>query len=503
MDAAEERLADPLHCKEASAARGAAVGPRRRRAFRTATILALTVGLEGCSRGSERPSVVLFVMDTTRADAVSAYGEVQGTTPHFDRLAASGIRYVRAYAHAPWTLPSHASLFTGLLPQEHGVGWSRTHASEDLVMLAERLRDAGYDTFGVSENVWISPTFHMTQGFATFVAGLDISVEREIERWLHGRRGDRPFFLFVNVLDAHAPYRVHGEDRWLPQGVSAARARWVPQGPEEYLCARTPRDDWLAILKGLYLGDVHAADEKLGRVSALLEAGTRARIVTIVTADHGELFGERGLVSHQFSLHEKLLRVPLVVHGLSAGTGVVIDGPVQQIDVVPSVLSWLGLPVPAELPGHSLPLDPGVATATREVFAAYSDPASRRSDGESPLARRMREQTLAMRQRCDPDGPLFGDLRSVLRPPLKLIWGSRRPPRLYDLAQDPGVTRDVAPLRPEATTALLSAIDLRNDSARVSRSPGPESVELPVADDVLRQLEALGYVDDPDGPNRR
>ena len=109
--------------------------------------MALWLGALGC--GPERPpSFLLFVIDTLRADAVSAYASVQGTTPALDALAADGVLYRRAFANAPWTLPSHATLFTGLLPSQHGVTWNDTTASGDLVTIAERLRDAGYATFG-------------------------------------------------------------------------------------------------------------------------------------------------------------------------------------------------------------------------------------------------------------------------------------------------------------------------------------------------------------------
>ncbi|GAG48102.1 unnamed protein product, partial [marine sediment metagenome] len=126
--------------------------------------------LLGCGEAPDpRPSIALVVVDTLRADAVSAYGEVEGTTPHLDRLAAEGLLYQRAFATAPWTITAHASLFTGLEPDRHGVGIHGVMvAPETLVMLAERLRDAGYQTAGFSENTYITEDFGMAQGFETF-----------------------------------------------------------------------------------------------------------------------------------------------------------------------------------------------------------------------------------------------------------------------------------------------------------------------------------------------
>src|SRR5262249_59576848 len=127
--------------------------------------------LAGCKSppSTRRPSFLLFVLDTTRADAVSAYGRVAGTTPTVDALAASGLRYEHAYAQAPWTLPSHATLFTGLLPSQHGAGWRRTRAPDSWVTLAQRLRDAGYETVGISENAWLHPWYYITRGVERFV----------------------------------------------------------------------------------------------------------------------------------------------------------------------------------------------------------------------------------------------------------------------------------------------------------------------------------------------
>src|SRR5437867_1887696 len=123
-------------------------------------------------------------------------------------------------------------------------------------MLAERLRDAGYETVGISENAWISESFSMTQGFERFSAAdlerhYEPDVVRAVASWVHDRRGDRPFFLFVNVVDAHHPYSVRATNPFLPPGVTAEQAAAVPQKPEDYFCARTPHTRELEILWGL------------------------------------------------------------------------------------------------------------------------------------------------------------------------------------------------------------------------------------------------------------
>ena len=207
---------------------------RSRPALRVALAVAITIGCRGAQGEPARPSIVIAVLDTTRADAVSAYGDVTGTTPTVDRLAAEGIRYTRAYAHGSWTLPSHASLFTGLPPPAHGVSWRRLWADDGLVMLAERLRDDGYETVAVSENPWITPHFNMTQGFDRISYTKDAA--RGVREWIE-QRGDGPYFLFVNIFDAHHPYEVRERNRFVPKTTTTMSStinncqRLIPPNP--------------------------------------------------------------------------------------------------------------------------------------------------------------------------------------------------------------------------------------------------------------------------------
>jgi hypothetical protein len=151
--------------------------------------------------GANRPSFLLFVTDTTRADSTSAYGAVSGTTPALDALAAAGLRYRRTYANAPWTLPSHATLFTGLLPHQHGVSWQRTTAPDELVTLAERLQDAGYQTVGFAENASVGSAFNLNQGCEHFqmVGRFNEPLNEALAAWLPKRDPARPLFLFMGI----------------------------------------------------------------------------------------------------------------------------------------------------------------------------------------------------------------------------------------------------------------------------------------------------------------
>jgi len=280
----------------------------------------------------ERPkratSVVLVVLDTVRADHCSAYGYERPTTPHLTGLAAEGLLFEQARAVSPWTLPSHASLFTGLLPSQHGCHWEHRWLLDRFDTLAERLAAAKRETFGVTTNANASALWNLAQGFTTFLEtwtlrdrhrGLADSgiANAEIDAWLARRDERQPFFLFVNYADAHLPYAPPPPyDRQFGEAGPGAR-RLAANGNllQDVLAGKEQVDDAdRAGLAALYDGEVRAADARLGELLALLDRHDVADdTLLIVTSDHGEMLGEGGEVDHQLSLNEALLRVPLVV----------------------------------------------------------------------------------------------------------------------------------------------------------------------------------------------
>lgn len=273
-------------------------------------------------------SVVLVVLDTVRADHCSAYGYGKPTTPRLDRLAAEGLLFEHARATAPWTLPSHASLFTGRLAHQHGCHWEHRWLADSQETMAERLRDRGFATLGVTTNPNASSLYHLDQGFDDFRETWRLRerhrgrsdsaiANAEIREWLEQRDDGRPFFLFVNYADAHLPYAPPPPyDRLF--GIANARATALAGRPD-LLQATLVGDEKVGPqdvpgLSALYDGDVRTADERLGELVDLLdELGLKDDTLLIVTSDHGELLGEGGRVDHQLSLAESLLRVPLVV----------------------------------------------------------------------------------------------------------------------------------------------------------------------------------------------
>ena len=280
-------------------------GPSARGAALLALVCAACGG-EGDSAGTSRArgeharSVVLVTLDTTRADALSSYGGTEGLTPHLDALAEESLVFDRAYTVVPLTLPSHASMLTGLIPPRHGLrvnGASRL--PEEAVTFAEVARAGGMETAAFVSAVVLDAAFGLAQGFEEYDAPSHSLVQADshyadrtgtevVDRasaWLSARDPGTRFFLWVHLWDPHGP--------------------WDP--PPE-LRARAPHDE-----TG-YLGDVALADQAFGRLMETLRTtGHADEAMVVVVADHGEAFWEHGEYSHGALLFEPTMRVPLIV----------------------------------------------------------------------------------------------------------------------------------------------------------------------------------------------
>jgi arylsulfatase A-like enzyme len=486
------------------------------RLCRVARALAICITLAGIGCGGgptdTRPSIFLVVIDTLRIDAVSAYGAVDGTTPDFDRLAADGLLYRRAYAPSPWTLPSHASLLTGLRIDQHRVGaHGATALPEEVVTIAERLRDAGYETVGFAENPLVSEPFLFSQGFETYVSSAKTRLEQfgeklgqpelifevveEVEKWAKGRRQSRPFFVFLNLYDPHSPYEVREVNRFLPDGVTQEEARLTAAGSDSAyrICERIPAEPHIRILRGLYLGDVLAADVKLGAIWRLLRNEALPRpLISTVTSDHGEHFGEHRLLDHEFSVRNAVLSVPLLVHGLPGATPASIAAPVQLADISASVLEWAGLEIPPGLHGRALPSTPAEAAASeRDVISFYSDEKLQLPSRfvSSPT----HAQQAKKRAACGPRDRVFGNMAALIRYPLKLTWFERYPPELYDLSWDPEERFDLSTGQPEVARMLREEVESFIEETGLT---APPLEEVPEAnEEAIQMLRMLGYVE--------
>lgn len=495
-----------------SGGRGAGAPPGRHRGRRAglawlALVTSLACGGEPTPEDT-RPAVLVVVIDTLRADAVSAHGEVAGTTPALDGLAAEGLRYAHAYAPAPWTIPSHASIFTGRRPDRHGVGVAgRVTAPEGLDTLAGRLAAAGYETVGFSENPLVSEPFGLVQGFERFTsqtvegrvghlldprANPPFGTTDRVHRWSRTRERDRPFLVFVNLFDPHEPYRVRPENPFLPPGATADVAARMDLSTHR-ICRDLPPPDELAILRGLYLGGVSAADAKLGEIVAhVRRAAGRRPLIVVVTSDHGEHLGEHRLLDHQFSVRNPLLHVPLVVQGLPETTPAVVEAPVGLEDLTPSILAWTGVSPPPALDGRLLPVGATSHPPARSLFAVYTDERGAAAP-DWPDAVRIPAPTGPRdpRSACGPEDRVFGTLLAHTRFPYRLIRFAEGPSELYDLRWDPLERSDLASQQPERVAELERTLEAAVHLGD-RRAPG----DIPPG--ARERLEALGYAEPAD-----
>ncbi len=316
--------------------------------------LALCAGLLGAACGSSPPplapkalSVVLITIDTLRADRVGAYGAAGARTPTLDGLAREGARFDRAWATAPITLPSHASLLTGRYPPAHRARHNGIAVEAGVATLATRLKAAGFATAAFVSAFPLDRRFGLAGGFDRYDdelprtpdgrplnerPGAD-TVGRAVA-WLRAERGER-VFLWVHLFEPHAPYGTPGSGR--PVSVR-------------------------------YDDEVATADLEAGRLLAAL--GERAATTLVVaTADHGEAFGEHGEIGHSMFVYDTTLRVPLVMRGPGVIPGTVVRDDVSLVDVASTIAALTGT-APADSDGLTLvPALGGLALGRRELYA--------------------------------------------------------------------------------------------------------------------------------------
>lgn len=388
------------------------------------------------------PNVLLVTIDTLRADRVGSYGAVAGATPALDRLAARGVRFTTALAHAPLTAPSHASILTGLLPVHHGVRDNGAFVlPATLPTLAERFAAAGYRTAAFVSGFPLDHRFGFARGFAHYDDALPHGsdprrapyVERPASATTAAARrfiagAGTPWCAWVHYFDPHAPYEAPPE--------TAAR---FPGRP--------------------YEAEVAFVDAQLGALLDAIESRDPGRTLVVVTADHGEGLGDHGEATHGVFLYDSTLRVPFLVAGPGVASGSVSDVVARGVDVLPTLLDLAGLPALAE------------------------------SDGRSLRA--------ALEGRAMPDAPVYSEslfaslnlgwapLHSLRTRGLKLIEAPT--PELFALDADPGETTNRAAERPADVAAL------RRPLQALLADHSPDAAAVPSAE-AGERLRALGYL---------
>ena len=436
--------------------------------FSCIALLISIAPLSGCA-DPELPHVRLVTLDTTRADRLGCYGYPKPTSPNLDALARESVVYRKAVSTSSWTLPAHASLFTGKFPTSHGSQydpegplmltsaiegppeWGAYRArglAPDEITLAELLRERGYATAAVVGGPWMKKVFGLNKGFDHYDDDQIRSVQGRLAEdltdsaigWLDANPG-RPFFLFLNYYDPHTPY-------WPPEEFGR---KFFEPGMEG-----------LEAQRALYDGEIASMDHHFGRlIQRLKESGQYDRTWIIVTADHGELLGEHGKMGHGHYLTQWELHIPLIVKFPFGERSAGEDSQwVQLTDLFAMILERLGLPLPAGTQGES---PPGVRHPI--VAEVYPLPFT------------------------TPDG----DWRSLIEGDYKFLWNSLGKHELYQLAHDPGERNSLASLQPDVARSMERTL-----TAFLDGLPRPvKGDDEPIAVDPETQeaLKSLGYVD--------
>jgi arylsulfatase A-like enzyme len=441
---------------------------------------------------ADKPNVLLIVIDAFRAAHMSALGYERPTTPNLDRLASEGVLFEQAISPGSWSLPSHASLFTGLYVSKHGAHDEHKYLSElpDNITLAQRLKAAGLDRgFEIfkrhrPQGLGDKLKFYTSKGWARLTGTRDNGA-----RWASIRardllraalREEKPFFIFLQYLEPHAPYHIPRawQHKFLPRHIPYKEAIKVNQDPNAFIAGAVKMSDQdFAILRDLYDTEIAYLDSQIGKLIAYLDAkGLRENTLVVITSDHGENLGDHGLMAHKFCLYETLIHVPLLLR--MPGTLAEqqrVRYQVQTHDIVPTIYDLAGLKIEPHIQAKSL-----LRPESKRMFT---------------IAERMIQNLSTFEQKypgCD-TSPLKRRLKAIRTDRYKYIWASDGRAELYDLQTDPHETLNLIHDLPEIAADLETQLmDWSNsfEPAEISEADVPQMDER-----LTDRLRDLGYLE--------
>jgi arylsulfatase A-like enzyme len=445
-------------------------------------------------RDPAKKNILLVSIDTLRADHVHSYGYWRPTTPRLDQLATRGVRFTDCTVQSPYTLPSHVSIFSGQCPSVHGVQEAgRAISAARTPMLARILSQRGWTTRAFTAGGFVSPVFGFAEGFdgysnidplrddssphfqallsqqpETISADLvrEYGPER-VKEWITDH-ADEPFFLFLHTYAVHDFDPPPGYlDRFADPDTSDLKD-FMPYMDWRYITEHGISDEDLAHIVRHYDAALLYVDEVIGEVLDHLETqGLRENTIVVVTSDHGKELVERGIIGHGVTLYEEMVRVPLIIDRPGGEPGVV-NRPVMSIDIAPTLLGLLGLPIDPRMQGVDLFAD---SIPERTIWSEVVD----------PLAHKycLREQGWKLIH--DPEE------REVLFP-------SPGPWELFSLSDDPEEKANLFEAEPRAAERLSeSLLRLRGRYEELGASLG-HAGEGELDEETLVQLRALGYL---------
>lgn len=490
-----------------------------------------------------KPNIVLITMDATRADHLSCYGYPKLTTPNLDKLAKKGVLYKNAYATDSWTVPSHASIFTGMYPTKHGAHRSPIHRdynssqsqrgkesssgelfeteirklSDENITLAEILSEKGYRTAGIIGGIMCSSIWGLAQGcnyydenFPTVAIDIKLfliyrvvnlffpltdffaqygyctkrvasSLNKSAFRWLEKNHG-QSFFLFINYIDPHSPYVPPPPYNGYFGKIDRSRIlKFNPPGDVSYITALsilgdavnnkayglTPEEKKFMkeFIVSQYDGEICYVDHCLGLLLERLKAlKIYDNTLIIVTADHGQAFGEHNQMYHDMTLNEEVLRVPLIIKYPSTFPRPgIVEKRVSLVDLFPTILSLLDYPIPSGIDGEVL------ENSDHPIIAEHY-PDSVKVMKHDKRSRR--------------------ELKAIYQRKYKYIWASNGLNELYNLEKDPGEEENLIQKLPHKAQEMQRSLNQWLDSSAPSDTKGTVKIDKSTKEN----LRALGYV---------
>jgi len=470
---------------------------------------------------AESPNVIVLVWDTVRADRMSLYGNEVATTPWLDKWASAGRVYDTAVSPSFWTLPAHASLFTGTHVQTHGATWANRWLSDEAITMAEWFDASGYATFGWSTNPNVHSLRNTQQGFETFLSPFDEALpwrkkvlaatkrrlhpkdastpasprwkgkRKEVPiiaggvardalfSWMDDKRPkDKPFFAFVNLMEAHGPRLPTKVSRQsaMQNETDLKRSFTVSSAPgrlrKATANARPYSDTQKRVLRSVYDASLMDLDRATRIMfEGLEERGALDNTIVVLTSDHGEAFGEHGYYRHNRGLHQEVVGVPLVVWYPKALSPKRVSRPVSTAEVFAALCELTGLeqpPVDGFMPS-------GLLEATKAPVVA---------DGREPVGKRKRK---------DPDF-MWQERMAIYLGEWKLIAGQNGEAELYALKDDPAEQANRAEQRPEVVAELTQALANWQSSTPVQSKKDRSGA--PAGEQAMEGLlQTLGYIE--------
>ncbi len=481
---------------------------------------------------THRPNIIILILDAVRARNVSCYGYPVKTTPHLDAFAAESVLFQRAFSPATWTIPTHASLLSGLYLSQHRIENVKADRrfNEAIVTLPEVLSSCGYHTVAFSQNMLFSPNHHLggfdefydletllgsrlltrfVQRMSDVSAGPLRRAARYVRKmitprllldamydWISARDEKEPFFLMANVANAHyawaPPPDILLQIRLNPKYL--LKQDFVALDPFAFNAGkRQVTEVHRRVWHSLYNAAIMHVDREVGRFLHYLRRWRRWRnTIIVITADHGEMLGDyRDIVGHTLSLHDNLIHVPLIVLHPEYPPGLIVEGVVQTLDLYPSVLEWARVPADRVPAAQRQRPSLSIAVAAANDLSGFAFAEEDYTDSYDVL-----EGLLSVNPAMDPKRYPRQQI-TVVSATHKYVWYDDRPGEFYNLIADPDEGHNLINANTATDRATLTELQRALETWRSRLEvfpPRPVDDAAEMDSSVIERLKSLGYI---------